>query len=167
MNRALGLEDADALDLTMPSDPNSGIFMNDALVVVDGMCMLEENFRPFDSPLELIEFLQANTNLVASNPVPKTVGGSTGYSITISNARVPSPGDCPPVVGHASNTGRAGIPIVKSAGNDYWVDGDHVVMVISLQVRDHTVAIFVESPPEDALEFQAAAEGILATMSFP
>lgn len=167
MNRALGLEDADALDLTMPSDPNSGIFMNDALVVVDGMCMLEENFRPFDSPLELIEFLQANTNLVASNPVPKTVGGSTGYSITISNARVPSPGDCPPVVGHPSNTGRAGIPIVKSAGNDYWVDGDHVVMVISLQVRDHTVAIFVESPPEDALDFQAAAERILATVTFP
>ena len=56
---------------------------------------------------------------------------------------------------------------MKSAGNDYWVDGDHVVSVISLQVRDHTVAIFVESPPEDALEFQAAAERILATVKFP
>lgn len=173
MNIALGVEDADLLALTMPADPNrpfdsnSGIFVFDALVVVDGLCMLEENFRGFGSPLELVEVLKANTNLIASNPVPKTVGGATGYSITISNARLPNPGDCPPEVDRIELNGQPGIPIVKSAGNDYWVDGDHVVSVISLQVGDHNVAIFVESPPEEALEFQAAAEHILATVTFP
>ena len=55
---------------------------------------------------------------------------------------------------------------MRSAGNDYWVDGDHLVSVISIQVGDHTVAIFVESPPKDALEFQAVAEHILATVRF-
>ncbi len=159
-NIASGVEDADTLNLTRATDRNTGIFVYDALVVVDGMCMVEEDFRPFDSPLQLIEFLQANTNLVASNPVPRTVGGSTGYSITISNARFPGYGECPGVY-------RRGVPIVKSAGNDYWVDGDHQILVISLQIGDHVVAIFVESPPEDALEFQAAAEDILATVTFP
>ena len=56
---------------------------------------------------------------------------------------------------------------MRSAGNDYWLDGDHVASVISLQVRDHVVAIFLESPPEEAPEFQAAAQRILATVTFP
>jgi class 3 adenylate cyclase len=163
-NRVSGVEDADFLALSWGSE--SGIFMVDALVVVDG-CFAEENFRPIDSPLQLIDHLSANTNLLASNPVPKTVGGYTGYSITISNARIPNPGECPPVLSNSSLTDRPGIPIVKSAGNDYWVDGDHVVSVISLAVGGHILAIFVESPPENTLTFQAAADDIIKTVSFP
>jgi hypothetical protein len=166
-NLASGVEDADTLALTTPSDPAMGIFIYDALVAVDGLCMVEENFRPFDAPLELIEILQANTNLESSNPVPKTVGSTTGYSITVSNVRVPSPGECPVPVDHPLNEDRTGIPIVRSARNDYWVDDDHVVQVIALQVGDHIVAIFVESPPEDVESFQAAADEILETVTFP
>ena len=136
-------------------------------MVVDG-CFADGEYRPLDTPLELIDFLSGNPNLVGLISGPQ----DGGWHIRDTQSRFPPPGSrtlasARPSSSNPSLTDRLGIPIVKSAGNDYWVDGDHVVSVISLPVRGHTLAIFVESPPENTLTFQAAAADIIATVAFP